>query len=309
MNKSNISVLFSEIRLVLNIFLIFSIIQVFKENNFDFMDIGRSFVYGTVISVIFAIISSLNKNSVLLYRLTFINGDPNYSAVCLAVSIAIIQYEMSNLKYRFKELILIFFLFSAGLFTLSRGFIIMIIPIILSIIIGVFPLKHKNFTGKIFLSIPIILIMVLIFKEKIIDLFQSYLYRFTDNEYRGGSGRIGIWQTYLQYIFSDINTILLGIGTETNSSGLFNGRSIAFHNLYLEILGSKGMVGSFSLLIIILLFLYETKKIWVFKTYVPLLTSAFGFLFLSGLYSDISIMTISLSFFISLKAKRKKIRI
>lgn len=91
--KNNLSILITEIRVIIDILVVMSTIFIFKEQIEElYIKISNSFIYGTILATTSGIIYPiLNGISINGYRLEAINSDPNYFSLCIAFCISLIN--------------------------------------------------------------------------------------------------------------------------------------------------------------------------------------------------------------------------
>ena len=199
---------------------------------------------------------------------------------------------------------LYFALLFLGLLSYSRGFIIAMIPNIIAIMI-----LRNRIRLKYYIQFTLIIGVLFILNfDYISNLWNELLLRFTLEEYKGGSGRVEIWIYYIRYYIGNFKNIVIGIGKPTLIVPGW-GEKVQ-HNIYLELLTGKGILGTAIILSIYGLLFKQIKKNFSIKkidlfSYLPLITVGIAFLFLNGLVSDIGIMSIALSFYIAAYSRNK----
>lgn len=139
---------------------------------------------------------------------------------------------------------------------------------------------------------------VIIFKEFIFNIIENFSERIFSEETSGGSGRTKIWNMYIKLTFFNIKNMLFGLGL-ANYEIL---QGFVQHNLYIEAISSKGLIGlAIYMYIYTYIYIDIYKYFKIIKTHIistiPMMTICIGFMFLNGLHSDIGIMTIFLALF------------
>lgn len=162
LNNSDYSIIFTEIRIISNFLLAVSVLNQVIANKIYINELEDSFVYGTLLVIIFSVIYLLLKSVVINeFRLRSINGDPNYLGVCITFSILILSQDLK--EFSISNSLLVIFLFIAGLLTQSRGFIVMVFPLILYLLFNIY--RNRRYRDYMFLvSIPIIILGLLLLK-------------------------------------------------------------------------------------------------------------------------------------------------
>lgn len=299
--QTDLSIMTQEIRLVLDMFIVFHILKINDYNLVPFFDkISNAFILGTILSVVtgllFILLEGINLDN---FRFVAINSDPNDFSLNLAFSISLILLKIYYGKGKSQDLYIIFILTIFGSLSLSRGFLIsMSLNLVFFIFIFFCTAKIKALLKIIFLFIMGLFIFN--FRDLLNNLYLNIISRFISEETKGGSGRITIWFDFLDEITSNLKGLLIGLGKPLYIQEF--DRQAVQHNLYLEIFTEKGIIGGLVVFCIYLSLFTELKlKLSVNKftliSFIPLFTLAIGFMFLNALYSDIGIMKIFLGFF------------
>ncbi len=175
-------------------------------------------------------------------RLNLFTLNPNHLAMYCTLAIAYFVTRVANGKG--NEWINAFYiLFSVviGIFTLSKAFLI--VCVLLMIYLFVFIIiryKRKSF----YLIIPAMIFAVIfccIFNKQVAEIFNRFFFFYGDgmsileNIF---TGRIGIWEDYINSIRSSVLKLLFGFGF-FNTKVFINGP----HNLYIFLLYRFGLVG------------------------------------------------------------------
>lgn len=299
--KNNLTILSQEVRVIIDILIVFSILEINKANLRNlFQNISNAFIIGCMATSLSGVFYVLTKNIKLDgYRLEAVNSDPNYFSLCMAFAISLILLKIFHYGTKNYDLFILLFLTISGLMSLSRGYIIAMAINIL-FFMYLFLISSKMSLLKRISIIVLLIFTIMVMNDFLYNLYQHFLNRTLSEETSGGSGRIDIWIFYLEKTFSSIRNILFGLGAPNEK--LFGSNIFSVqHNIYLELFTGKGIVGT---VIVISLYIHLYKTIKKFTkakqndiiSFFPLITIAIGFMFLNGLVSDIGIMTIFLGF-------------
>lgn len=300
--EDNLILFTQDIRFVLNIIVIISIINIYKTNlNVIYNSISNAFIFGCVFSSLTGLLYSILNNVIMIkFRMEAVNSDPNYYSLCLAFSISLILLKIYKEKINKIDLFLLIVFTVFGLLSLSRGFLVAMI-VNFSFFVYLFVLTKKiNIKRKIIFSM--FFIIIVFFMQNILyELYLNLKERTFSEEYSGGSGRLEIWKAYLIETFSNLKSLFLGLGEPKLI--YLTGNIAVQHNLYLELFTGRGILGT-TIVILIYVKLANMLKGYLivvernqFASYLPILTLMVGFMFLNGLFSDIGIMTIFLALF------------
>lgn len=230
-------------------FLFFSLPLTLKLDEDDINFFLRIFFYFSLISCFYNIlvnISSLENittltNSYDVAFQSFFSNRNQYGAF-LFISISVLDLLRNTFKSPFKFYISYLFLLINLLLTMSRGAILAT----LVYIIIYYVLRNKNKLDWFKLTALLSMLILLIKSSYIINIITKYIVR-PDN---GSTGRSKLWE-----LGSDIfinNNIFTGVGLQT-AIGLAKQRGMErdeFHNFYLEVFLSGGILEFLFLIII-----------------------------------------------------------
>lgn len=300
--QNSLGVLTQEIRVVIDIFMVICVLEIYKDNLTEFYSsVSNSYIYGCLVaSIISLLFPLLQGNKISGYRIEAINGDPNYFSLCLAFGISLLLLEIYQKGFTSIYLIIFIMLLFSGLMSMSRGFLMsMVANIILFCYLFCFKIKYSAFKKLIVILIFVTIIIIL--NDFLSLLIKNYENRIFSEETSGGSGRIEIWKMYLNDAFSSLVKLFFGSGVPDLISPI-TGEIHVQHNIYLELFTGKGFIGTVVIILIYMNLFRITKKLVGNKinsivSLIPVFTLAIGFMFLNGLVSDVGIMTIFLSFF------------
>ena len=159
--------------------------------------------------------------------------DPNYFALTDCVVIAILLF--TSKRWSIGKGLLLIFLITIGFLTFSKSYVLM-----LGIICVFYIIKYNRYAIRLLLCLFAILICLAIIETytniEVLGLIEA---RFTSVGDANGltTGRIELWNEYIDYILKNPKCLLVGEG--------FNAFSLnkAAHNLYIEFLYHFGVVG------------------------------------------------------------------
>ena len=162
-----------------------------------------------------------------------------YSIVGISIGIVLLQ-KYNSILMRILIGIMMFWHFLAGIFSMSRTWIISIILIVVLLIFD--SVKNgENFLSMILILLVIACIVSFLFNNNSAFL-QGFLTRLTDSTMSSGGGRIGILTLYWKQFFDNVRFIFLGTGVTQYREVL--GSNIAMHNAIQQIVVCYGIPGS-----------------------------------------------------------------
>lgn len=218
----------------------------------------------------------------MIERFSGLYPDPNY----YSANIIIAKFSLLAL-YNNKYIKKLFWILSIpltifGFMTVSKSFVFIYCLYIFSLMLSY--AKKKNFIWIILIGIFMCGALWLV-QTSNLTLFVNLRARFDYNDINSfTTGRVGIADTYLQYIFNNWKTLLFGDGIGADL--LFaEGKYIASHNFYIDLLYYFGILGSV-LFVIILGIVISKNKIIVKRnliTYMPIISLAIMYISLSTL--------------------------
>ena len=169
-----------------------------------------------------------------LERFSGLSLDPNFFALLSCVLIACILFGKK--KITLKYAIALIFLVVAGFFSFSKSYILMLIAMGL-----VYMLRaSKHIVRNTVIVVALLFAIVVVENVTNIDFVNLIFTRLlaADDANDFTTGRIALWERYLQYIFSDLKCMFFGEGF--NSAALIK----AAHNSYIDALYRFGFFGS-----------------------------------------------------------------
>ena len=179
-------------------------------------------------------------------RFSGLQGNPNYYTLDIVVALSAIVALLYYKKEKNITLTICMIALSVfGLMSVSRSFLIAWIVLL----ICWFFLSVKQGAGKVLSSLLVVAIGVVVVYYFAFDYVNAFLFRFSE-EQTGTlndmtTGRIGIWQAYLETIFGDLKILFFGNGLNT----VLKPGGKGTHNTYLESLFYLGIVGTAILVI------------------------------------------------------------
>lgn len=178
-------------------------------------------------------------------RFSGLTYDPNFYTINAVIALCVLlfgyQFELKNsIGWIICVLITVIF----GLLTYSKSCFLCFI------IIGIFAIikTPKKIRNKIFLFLPFLIALMIIFRNDINGVVNTIMERFNSEDGVDGitTGRSTLWWQYIELIFSSAKSFLIGNGLIPEAG------QKAAHNTYLEIFYKFGIIG----------FLFEIIYFW-----------------------------------------------
>lgn len=198
----------------------------------------------------------------IMFRVSPLNGDPNYFAYVMMPGVALLMMRILSKKIEMKTLLWFAFVFVCFLLTMSRGTII-------AIVLGGGYLIISNLVNnkKTFRAIIILIITV-----SLIPMAYNYISEARSTNANSSS------QQRLEIIKAQLNKIDDSVffgNSISDSKVLVDGLKMGPHNLYIEVLSSYGII-AFTIFSILLVYcFYRRDKIEVLSTLVFIIGSVF----------------------------------
>lgn len=163
-------------------------------------------------------------------------GDPNYCAVLIVLSVALLSvlYYYKSIGVEFW--LLVGFLIPMGLFTYSKSYFLCIAVLITFLIVFILIPRHRRWAVVVICGLFILGILVIGGR---IELFNVILGRFSKADLT--SGRTTLNEQYLEHIFSSSATLFFGDGISVDRIATATNN---VHNIYIELLFKLGLIGS-----------------------------------------------------------------
>ncbi|HFQ4905465.1 TPA: O-antigen ligase family protein [Vibrio vulnificus] len=198
----------------------------------------------------------------IMFRVSPLNGDPNYFAYIMMPGVALLMMRILSKKFEMKTLLWFAFVFVCFLLTMSRGTII-------AIVLGGGYLIISNLVNnkKTFRAIIILIITV-----SLIPMAYNYISEARSTNANSSS------QQRLEIIKAQLNKIDDSVffgNSISDSKVLVDGLKMGPHNLYIEVLSSYGII-AFTIFSILLVYcFYRRDKVEVLSTLVFMIGSVF----------------------------------
>lgn len=248
-----------------------------NENKVE--EFSYSFVKGTLLSVVYGIITRFLKggfiyafvNTNIITRNSGGSGDPNYYGLYICISVAIL-IVFKIIKDKKNLPLLAVFLMFTGLSSSSRMYYaIMFFLLFIIAVILIKRLMSKYFI-KTLLVIGLLLIISFVFKNYIISNFNYLRERLEEVDIT--NGRSDLIVEYTEKISSNILSAILGVGIPKYNIRCNIGHYA--HNLYVELYVTQGMIGSMFIAILFILYAFKNVRQNNIIYLIPFLTFCIG---------------------------------
>lgn len=310
------------LRIFVGFILLYYFSKEYREcnNKIDFSkNIIVYFSLGTIFSSIIALFSkfipsfslfirTVGYNAVITNRFSGLNGDPNYYTINLILALLGLFYLYSTKKINLIFWALFAILAYFGLQTYSKSFLLTFCLISFGLFFLL--LKNRNKKGLCLYIIAFSICLSYVLNGKVSNL-KFIIERFGKNADINSmtTGRFEIWNSYLNYIASNIKVLLFGSGIGADYHG-----TTGVHNWYIEMIYYFGIVGTF---------LYLSCYFYIFKKsmckqkkhniidYLAIVILLFLYFFLQMIFSNeilfhIFIVIIYFNYFNNLKSNIKE---
>ena len=260
---------FDYMAFVMMIFLFPSVKEEWREQKYDFYQVVTFFALGVVIAAMcalgFAQTPGIRRFIRVDAYLTIIRrsgfyGDANfYTAQILAAMggvLSLFLQEKKKGRLLFMAVIVAFLLY-CGLLSGSKSFVLVFTVLLVLWVIAIMRMRGKaglKATLLIFLILGLVYIATSALFGGLITVIATR-FSFAKNLNSFTTGRIGLWKSYSNEIFSNFKTFFLGQGF-TNIK--VNGR--ASHNTIIQMLFQFGVIGTAVLIYWIACFFRERKR-------------------------------------------------
>ena len=252
------------------------------------------FVIGTVLMSIGMI---LNKVITGESRTRALLDDANYTAVVFSVLFAVsLLFLIFKVDVK-KNLIILGYSALMGATTGSRAFLLSIgLVLVCYFILG---LRHKIVRKIFFFALALVGVFFILYAIKIpiaVNFFDMTIGRTFAlmNNYNSGqfmdvtSGRLFLWEYYLDQLFSQRNRVLFGLGFSSYYFVENGGYGLVAHNTFVSGLMGFGVLGLFTILILYFNILsfgqnYKRNKLIYITSLTILVAFLIGYFFLDGL--------------------------
>lgn len=188
-------------------------------------------------------------------RLINLSFHENHLYVFCIMAICYIVYKFLNREKKSTREIVLYlagFVFATanGILTMSKGFLLLFILVMLFAIIAAVVIYKKKSLKFVLPLLAVGIVCIVIFREKLWSIFSRFF--LNDNSYSGNmlekltTGRWGIWKQFLAETFSTPFKAIFGVGLFT-----IDVVDIGPHNLYIAILYRFGIIGIVALAVLI----------------------------------------------------------
>lgn len=245
--SDNIRGITSDFRFALDIFLFISFLDAEKSEKGSIKNLTQaitdSYIKGCILMVASAVIYPIIYGKQYM-RFVSIANDANYFAVILNIAIIICAFYIAIFEHNELLCLVSIFLFAiVGLLSLSRTFFLILI--VESIFVAYLLHRHSPQKARRYMKYLVLLlvILLLIFSDKIFTIVENILLRFANPINAGGGGRYELWAWYIKKTFESTSTILFGLGDVMVflKSGLIDSVQ---HSIFVELFSTKGLLGT-----------------------------------------------------------------
>ena len=299
------SIFVQDVGLILSCFklimLIICFCSIWESNKFKAKAFVDYYVFGVGVAIICGIVFNAIHGTLFSGGFGGIRNDRNYfnALVSPCITICLIYLINGKLKLKREKILYIVVTFLSLLSVILSGsrtcFIALIFPLMV-IIFYIFKLKKIKVLSFV---IGALIIMAIIIVNVYGDALDFLLSRIVEENVKSGNGRFEIWAYYLdKWINSGTIGILFGLGNSslTYYSGEF---SNVAHNTAIEYVYATGLLGTFSIFILITYCFITVagsfRKI-KFVNLLPLLNISFCYFGIDGLHSNALFIGLFVSF-------------
>lgn len=244
--------------------LVFVYLSCHRYSNKDLPLIILLFVSSTLISSLVAFLMkdqsalinriSLDENIIdfTFARFKGLQNDPNYYNSSLIICLLGAYYLFEKRIIRFSFFLFVGLLIWFGLLTYSKSFFLLLAFWLLAITI--YSIKKKNIFLTLFFA-ALLCLAIYIASSGRIELINVVLKRFSDTNGDFTTGRLDIWNSYLNHFSNNIGVLFFGNGLE---SLLLDGS--AAHNSYIDFIYYFGIIGTLLFFAMILISFKNVKR-------------------------------------------------
>jgi hypothetical protein len=181
------------------------------------------------------------ESGIRVNRFSGIQGNPNHYTMNISIALSVLfAIMLSNNANKFDYISMVL-LSLFGFMSISKSFLLCYF-IFLLIIIVYYMVRHPKRAIRLVISFSILLLIIYIFIDK--SYISAYILRILRDYEKANmvdatSGRVTIWNSYINHILSDIKVLFLGEGLGAN---YFISRPS--HNFFIECLYYLGLIGS-----------------------------------------------------------------
>lgn len=293
---------FDNLRFMVNMIYVSSLVLLYRKGFMaNVLQISKFFIWGAFLLLVFSLIHTVwNLNiDLLTVRLYGLREDPNYIAVTFSIATSLIL--ISLYQKRMNPLIgngLILFFFVGILLTQSRGGLLAFSP---NLIFFVF-LLLKGSRRQLFTTLGLMAFVAFFINKNqlfVDSAVENVMGRIDRLDSDAGSGRLEIWQAYMDLYSRDIGQFLLGPYVNVYPQA-GEGITVA-HNL---VLGTIAKSGGINMIFILAAIFHiagmirkasENVKLSMLGL-LPLVTMLVGYFFLDAVLINVFLYMLVLSF-------------
>ena len=232
----------------------------YKDEGFNICRLVEYTSAGLIVSSVIALFNSYFPNLAIVlgssriklakgiyyYRFSGLQSNPNYYTVLISVVLAVFVVMFIYKKIKFFDVIFFVVLIIFGLMSSSMSFVVSILALGVLVFIALF---RKNIK-YLFLGLLVVLAAgALIYAFRNTDFVSTVIYRaksISDSDDINASaltsGRSSLWLMYIEYLFSNIKSLVFGVGIGANVYNIVGYQS---HSYYIEIVFFTGLIGAF----------------------------------------------------------------
>lgn len=205
-------------------------------------------------------------------------SDPNYYSIHLILCITICSVLYARKEFKEYEFYGLLFIMAAfGSQTASKSFLFTLCAVLLFLLIS---LVQNRQLVKFGIALTVIATALMAILYGYYSVFITTLERIV-NSSRGGitTGRVDIWLSYFDLLKDNITLLFIG-------NGLYDSYPLRIpHNIILDYLSIIGIIGSFLFILSMFMAVWKAWGVSLVGNYIPALTLAVMYLFISMFYS------------------------
>ena len=183
---------------------------------------------------------------VYYYRFSGLQSNPNYYTVLISVVLAVFVVMFIYKQFKLIDGIYFIALMIFGLMSSSMSFVVSVLALAVLMFIA---LSRKNLK-LVFLGLLIISIAgAAVYAFRNTDFVSTVIYRaksISDSDDINAaaltSGRSSLWLMYIDYLLSDIKSLIFGVGIGADVYSIIGYQS---HSYFIEIVFFTGLIGAF----------------------------------------------------------------
>ena len=179
------------------------------------------------------------------YRFAGLQSNPNYYTVLISVVLAVFVVMFIYKKFRFLDGLYFITLLIFGLMSSSMSFVVSFLALGALMFIALF---RKNMKFIFFGLLAVIITGIVVYALRNTDFVSTVIYRaksISDSDDINASsltsGRSALWLMYVEYLTSDLKSLILGVGIGADAYSIVGYQS---HNYFIEIVFYTGLIGA-----------------------------------------------------------------